>query len=143
MSWTIEMTADRNIEEADVVSILSSVTGMDMSKFPMKQSWGWPSCSFNDMPIDVYNPVNDKLIIHGAWYSAKDGPAFARRFSNLMNGKGYVMKVEDRHGSQPFDRAFTRVYKKPLPAIRRTVPLTRQGVRDLNGLGPKSKLKLA
>ncbi len=92
MGWSIDIKADKNIEIADVVKVLSDYADHDMSRFPSKQAWGWPGDGMY-LPVDVNLPDGNTLGIRGAWYSAKHGEPFAKDIADRLTKLGYTLTI--------------------------------------------------
>lgn len=96
MGWSIDITADQNIIEADVAAVLSELSGHDVYQFPERQSWGWSSLSVG--AADVWLPKGAVLTVSGAWYSEGQGPGFAVQIAAALTGLGYTAQVGELRG---------------------------------------------
>ena len=96
MGWSIELTADRDIVESDVVDVLSKLAGRDVSKFPARQAWGWSSLTIGK--TDVNLPKDNILSISGAWFSEKYAQERAQEIAKLLIEKRYAITVGTLHG---------------------------------------------
>ena len=89
MSWSLTLTTDRPIEERDLYRILSDE---DISKFPMRQSWGWPSSS-TGLGVDVDLPKGKSLRLNGAYWSAHLAKEAAEKVATGLRNLGYKIRV--------------------------------------------------
>ncbi len=89
MSWSLTLTADRPIDEPDLRRILSKD---DISKFPERQAWGWPSFS-TGLGVDVDLPEDRSLTLCGADYSAHLAEAAAKKVASGLRKLGYVVRI--------------------------------------------------
>ena len=85
MSWTIELTLDRNVSNADFDK---SVKEMPYTGFtPTKQYWGWSH------EVDICNPIDNKIVLHGAYYSINIARLFAFGFAGVLRKMGYIVDI--------------------------------------------------
>lgn len=89
MSWSLTITADRPIEEGDLRRALSR---RDISRFPLRQKWGWPSGS-TDLGVDVDLPDGETLTICGADFSAHLAGEAAKKIASGLRKLGYAVHV--------------------------------------------------
>lgn len=82
----MEIRADKPLADADVVKCMTKVVGRDVSKFPERQSWGWPGT------CDVYNPEGNVLGVGGAWYSFDDADEYSRKIAEALKELGYKVR---------------------------------------------------
>ena len=92
MGWSIVLKADRVIAENDVIRALPNDGSWDLSKFPCRQDWGWPS-SFTTLGVDVHLPKGRTLTVSGAWHSASSAEQAAKRVASGLQELGYNIKV--------------------------------------------------
>lgn len=89
MSWSLTLTADRPIDEADLRRVLSKD---DISKFPQRQAWGWSSFT-TGLGVDVDLPEGKSLRLCGAYYSAHLAESAAEKVASGLRGLGYVVRL--------------------------------------------------
>ena len=89
MSWSITLCADRPIEESHVLRVLS-VPGKDLSKFPLRQDWGWPT-STTGFGVDVFLPEGRKLMLCGGEFNAHLADEAAENMANGLRRLGYTI----------------------------------------------------
>jgi hypothetical protein len=97
MGWSIVLRADRSINEADVTGILTLLSGKDMSLFPNRQAWGWPSTA-TGLPTDVQLPTGRILCVIGAWFSSQFAEDTANTLAARLRERGYIIQVGALHG---------------------------------------------
>lgn len=90
MSYRCTLLADKNIKKEDIDVIIDNLPNNLCSPFGnSKQSWGW-SCA-----CDVYNPVENKLDIGGAYsISGHIANKFIDYITNELSSKGYIITKE-------------------------------------------------
>ena len=89
MSWSLTLRADRPIDERDLVRVLSD---KDVSKFPQRQDWGWPS-SATGLGVDVDLPEGKSLTLCGAYWSAHLSKEAAEKVASGLRRLGYRIRV--------------------------------------------------
>jgi hypothetical protein len=89
VSWSLNLLADRRINERDLVRVLSDE---DISTFPKRQAWGWPSSS-TGLGVDVDLPRGKSLRICGADFSAHLAEGAARGVAAGLRKFGYRIRV--------------------------------------------------
>jgi hypothetical protein len=88
MGWTIDLTANKKIDEEDICSIVKDLPKSLQSLFgTSEQQWGW-SCR-----VDIYKPVGKTLTLHGAGFSCTYGEPMARYIEMEMREKGYYVEI--------------------------------------------------
>lgn len=85
MSWNLDIKADKDIKEEDV---LRAVEGLprELHGFfggTSRQSWGW-SCA-----TDIYNPKGRCLTIHGAGFSRHLAEEMSHELMKGLRKLGY------------------------------------------------------
>lgn len=83
MGWSMNLTADKPISEADVHAALTKIEEYE----PHKNEWGWTtSC-------DVSLPKGNSLHVSGAWFSFDYATEFGRDLAAELRRRGYQIKT--------------------------------------------------
>lgn len=87
MSWTMRLSADKDIRQEDIDSIAPELLQLSPVWPNSKQPWGW-SCA-----VDIYNPEGRSLTLHGAGFSWHVAEGFAKTLASDLKERGYKIRI--------------------------------------------------
>ena len=96
MSWSINLTSDKDIEESQIDSIVAALPKHLKGYFGgsnQRQEWGWSVCVDINKPGDIFKGDKRCMYISGAAFSGNVAHEMAIHLQNELAKVGHNIKI--------------------------------------------------